>query len=106
MVAELCQCLGEAAFTAAWWEGQHLTLEDAVAEAHALLRHGNPPLGLTSREVEVLRLVAEGKTDREIAEALFVSRRTVSKHVEAILAKLEGDTRTAAASTAVRRGLA
>jgi DNA-binding NarL/FixJ family response regulator len=61
--------------------------------------------GLTLREVEVLRLVAEGRTDQEIADALFVARRTVTSHVSNILAKLDAETRAAAAVDAVRRGL-
>jgi DNA-binding NarL/FixJ family response regulator len=44
-----------------------------------------------------LRLVAEGLTDKEIADRLFISRRTVSKHVESILAKLGVESRRAAA---------
>ena len=45
-------------------------------------------LGLTPREREVLALIAEGRTDRQIAEALFISPRTVAMHVSSILAKL------------------
>ena len=62
-------------------------------------------LGLTRREQEVLCLVVEGCTDREIAERLFISRRTASKHVEAILAKLGVPSRRAAAAAARRQGL-
>jgi DNA-binding NarL/FixJ family response regulator len=53
----------------------------------------------------VLRLLAEGRTDREIADALSVSPRTVAKHVAAILAKLDAPSRAAAAAHAVRHGL-
>ena len=60
---------------------------------------------LTPRELEVLRLVATGETDRGIADVLYVSRRTVSNHVSSILAKLGVPTRTAAAAYAVRHGL-
>ncbi|MFI7697952.1 AAA family ATPase [Nonomuraea sp. NPDC049480] len=60
---------------------------------------------LTAREVEVLRLVAEGLTNREIAERLFIAQKTVSVHVSNILAKLEVSTRTQAAAEARRRGL-
>ena len=62
--------------------------------------------GLTRREREVLRLICQGNSDREIAEALFVSRATASKHVAAILAKLEAQSRTAAAARARELGLA
>ncbi|TMR10489.1 response regulator transcription factor, partial [Nonomuraea turkmeniaca] len=57
------------------------------------------------REAEVLRLVAEGLTNREIAERLFIAQKTVSVHVSNILAKLEVSTRTQAAAAARRRGL-
>ncbi|WP_327585258.1 helix-turn-helix transcriptional regulator [Nonomuraea sp. NBC_00507] len=61
--------------------------------------------GLTARELEVLRLVAEGLTNREIAERLFIAQKTVSVHVSNILGKLEVSTRTQAAAAARRRGL-
>ncbi len=63
------------------------------------------PGGLTPREIEVLRLVAEGKTDREIADALFISRNTVIRHVANILMKLDVNSRTAAASFALRNSI-
>jgi len=61
--------------------------------------------GLTAREVEVLRLVAEGLTNREIAERLFIAQKTVSVHVSNILGKLDASTRTQAATTARELGL-
>ena len=64
------------------------------------------PEALSPREIEVLRLIAEGRSDQEIAAALFVSRRTVGSHVGSILAKLGAPSRSAAAAYAVRRGLA
>jgi DNA-binding CsgD family transcriptional regulator len=63
------------------------------------------PAGLTPREFEVLRLVALGHSDREIADACFISRYTVTKHVANILAKLGVGSRTAAAALAHRDGL-
>jgi DNA-binding CsgD family transcriptional regulator len=60
---------------------------------------------LTARELEVLRLVAEGHSNGEIAERLFISRKTASVHVSNILAKLEVTTRGQAAAVAHRRGL-
>jgi DNA-binding CsgD family transcriptional regulator len=59
-------------------------------------------LGLSRREAEVLAHVAEGKTNPEIAAALFISRRTVKKHLEQIFEKLGVRTRTAAAALAHR----
>ncbi len=64
------------------------------------------PFGLTTREVEVLRLVAEGLTDPQIAERLFVSRHTVNTHLRAVYSKLGVNTRTAAARIAAEHGLA
>ncbi|HEY7262380.1 MAG TPA: AAA family ATPase [Trebonia sp.] len=62
-------------------------------------------LGLTSREFEVLRLVAAGQSNREIATALFISPKTASVHVSNILAKLDSATRTEAAARAHALGL-
>ncbi|HJT99879.1 MAG TPA: response regulator transcription factor, partial [Actinomycetes bacterium] len=61
--------------------------------------------GLTPRELEVLRLVAAGRSNGQIAEALFISRKTASVHVSNILAKLGVHTRTEAAAAAHRMGL-
>jgi non-specific serine/threonine protein kinase len=110
--------LGAERFAATWREGQALPIEAAVIEAgqvapsspvaaqpstdhhDAAARHG-----LTPREIEVLRLLVEGRPDREIAEALSISHHTVMRHVGHILAKLGAESRTAAASQAVRAGL-
>jgi len=60
---------------------------------------------LTPREMEVLHLLALGLTDREIAETLVISERTVHKHVENIRAKLGARTRTGVVAEARRRSL-
>jgi DNA-binding CsgD family transcriptional regulator len=60
------------------------------------------PAGLTARQTEVLRLVAAGLRNAEIAERIFVSRRTVDHHVSAILRKLEARTRGEAIAQATR----
>ncbi len=99
---------------AAWAAGRRLSLEEAIAEAMASVVQpapspvvlGNSPERLTPREVEVLRLLAAGKTDREIGETLFVSRRTAATHVARIFAKLGVGSRAAAAAWAVRHGIA
>lgn len=80
---------------AATTDGSGETADDPAA--------GTPPL--TTREREVLRLIADGRVDREIARALAVSPRTVTTHTASVLAKLGAPTRAAAAATAVRRGL-
>jgi predicted ATPase/DNA-binding CsgD family transcriptional regulator len=61
--------------------------------------------GLSPRELDVLRFVVAGRTDQAIADELFISRRTASKHVAAILAKLDAASRAEAAVRAVRDGL-
>jgi DNA-binding CsgD family transcriptional regulator len=106
--------LGRDRFDAAWEAGQRRTLADAVAEGLALVAAVTPPAaterdrigGLTPREVEVVRLLVEGKSDREIADLLFVSRHTAANHVGSILSKLGVGSRAAAAAWAVRHGLA
>ena len=74
-------------------------------------RAGQPPApaypgGLTGREVEVLRLISGGKTDREIGEELFIRVNTVGNHVSNILNKTNAANRAAAASYANQHGLA
>ena len=78
--------------------GQTLLLmtEEAIGVSPASLA----PLGLSRREAEVLRWVAEGKTNVEIGTILGVSHRTVGKHLERVFQKLNVETRTAAAAAA------
>jgi len=64
------------------------------------------PAGLTGREVEVLRLIAAGQSNRAIAQALFISPNTVLHHVSSIFAKLGVANRAEAAAYAIRGGLA
>ena len=61
--------------------------------------------GLTSREMEVLRLTAAGMRNKEIAAALSISQETVQGHLKKILRKLEVNDRTAAVTVAIRRGI-
>jgi DNA-binding CsgD family transcriptional regulator len=63
------------------------------------------PCGLTQREVEVLRLLAAGRSNHDIAKALFISANTVANHVRSILAKTTAANRTEAAAYALRHGL-
>jgi non-specific serine/threonine protein kinase len=98
-------------FAACWAAGRALATSQAVEEALATMpevpgaRTVGTDNGLTSRELEVLRLLAQGRTDREIAEALYVSLRTAHGHVGNILAKLGVNTRTAAVTTALAAGI-
>jgi ATP/maltotriose-dependent transcriptional regulator MalT len=117
-IASLRETLGPSAFASAWDAGHRLSAKQALAEATEMLdrlaTRTDAPVdaasahldhNLTPREVEVLRLVIEGLTDREIADSLFIARRTASKHVESILGKLGVSSRGAAAAAAVRLGL-
>jgi non-specific serine/threonine protein kinase len=108
--------LGSAAFTAAEATGRALSLEEAVAEAVAFAPTARQPAapaptsaaarhGLTAREVEVLRLLAQRRTDREIADELFISPKTAGFHVANILGKLGVANRREAAALAIREGL-
>ena len=86
-----------------------LQLDPAVAKRLMTLlqtaRREDPAAELTSRELEVLRLVGEGKANKEIAAELVISERTARTHVSSILGKLGLASRTQAALWAVREGL-
>jgi ATP/maltotriose-dependent transcriptional regulator MalT len=74
--------------------------------AAALLRRGRAPRPLlTDREVEVLRLVAAGNSNRDIAGALHLSEHTVARHMQNVLAKLGVSSRAAATSSALKQGI-
>jgi DNA-binding CsgD family transcriptional regulator len=75
------------------------------AAASSNARRSAGELGLTAREIDVLKLVADGRTNRQIAEELFISAKTAGVHVSNILGKLGVRTRTEAAATAHRRRL-
>jgi ATP/maltotriose-dependent transcriptional regulator MalT len=110
------QALGEHAFGEAWAAGRALPLIDAVREAAALSPapgHGAnaqtilaESYGLTARELEVLRLLPRGLTNREIGDRLFITERTAATHVQNIFGKLDIGSRSEAAAFAVERGLA
>jgi predicted ATPase/DNA-binding CsgD family transcriptional regulator len=111
LIANARTNLGGPAFVAAWEAGRHLSWKEILTEVDALTAdadgasQSDAPDGLTPRETEVLRLLAEGRSNRAIGDALSISERTVEVHVLHILAKLGLDSRTAAATWAVRRGL-
>ncbi len=105
--------LGEEAFEAAWAEGRAMSSEEAVA--YALERSETPqkeptsptsyPAGLSAREVEVLRLVAKGMTNSEVARELFVSSRTINWHLGSIYRKLGFNSRAEATRFAFEHNL-
>ena len=83
-------------------------LDRAAAIAHHYgftTRARRPEDVLTGREAEVLALLAEGRTNKEIAENLFISAKTASVHVSRIIAKMGASNRTEAVSVARRHGL-
>jgi DNA-binding CsgD family transcriptional regulator len=84
-----------------------LDLAQAIEERviAALRRRPSDAYGLSPREQEVLNILAQGRTDRDIAGRLFISERTVHVHVRRILAKLGVSSRTEAAGVAIRQGL-
>lgn len=94
-------------FDAARWIFQQLGAQpDLVRLASTLsTRHTGAPAGLSAREVQVLRLVAEGKTNRAIATELFISERTVERHVSNIFLKLDVSSRAAATAYAYQHQL-
>jgi DNA-binding NarL/FixJ family response regulator len=75
------------------------------AAGHRVMRRREGPSGLTAREVEVLRLLARGLSNKEIAQRLVISPKTVGTHVEHIYAKIDASTRAAASLFAVQHGL-
>jgi DNA-binding CsgD family transcriptional regulator len=79
--------------------------EDAAATPAADGDGAAERVGLTARELEVLRLVAAGQTNRAIGQALYISEKTVSVHISRILAKLDAGGRVEAAGLAHRLGL-
>ena len=110
LIAQSRAQLGTESFTAAWAEGRTLTLQQVVAEGEQPIALPGPiptpsptkfPFELTAREIQVLRLLAKGLTDPEIAEQLVLSKRTVHAHLRSIYSKLDVTTRSAATRAAI-----
>jgi ATP/maltotriose-dependent transcriptional regulator MalT len=101
------QDTAEMELDAARWVFQHLGAAPDLARVEGLSRKASPKpaVGLTAREVEVLRLIAAGKTNREIASALVISEHTVARHVQNIFAKLGVPSRAAATAFAFEHRL-
>ncbi len=101
--------LGEVAFAEAGAEGQDMTLDQAIAYAQTASDSDKPPTplpgDLTRREREVARLIAEGKSNREIADVLVIAERTVEGHVSNILSKLGFRSRSQISVWVVENGL-
>jgi two-component system, NarL family, response regulator LiaR len=93
------------ALKAAAAAGQVQLAPEAAARLMREVRDPESPEALTGRETEVLKLLARGKADKQIASELFIGERTVKSHVHSILAKLNVKSRTQAALYAVRVGL-
>jgi predicted ATPase/class 3 adenylate cyclase/DNA-binding CsgD family transcriptional regulator len=120
-IASVRTQLGEQAFDAAWAEGRTMTPEQALAVRGSMtmptMAQAEPstvphatkgatyPDGLTTREVEVLRLVAQGLTDAQVAEQLVISPRTVNWHLTSIYSKLGVSSRSAATRYAIEHTL-
>ncbi len=120
-IASLRTQLGEQAFDAAWAEGRTMTLEQALAAQGAVTMPPSAPAGpssvphapkactspdgLTAREGEVLRLVAQGLTNEQVAQRLVISPRTVDTHLTSIYSKLGVSSRSAATRYAVQHHL-
>jgi predicted ATPase/DNA-binding CsgD family transcriptional regulator len=111
--------LGEAAWEEAIAEGRAMRLKEAIeyalspeepsATTPARERPpvtSEPPAGLTLRELEVLKLVATGMTNVQVAETLFLSPRTVQRHLNSVYHKIGVTSRTAATRFALEHGLA
>ncbi|MEO5608689.1 MAG: response regulator transcription factor [Ornithinibacter sp.] len=82
--------------------------QSALAPAIAgrlIERVRTPSTSLSTRETEVLTLVADGLSNHQIAQRLFVSQATIKSHLVHIFTKLDADSRTAAVATAIQRGL-
>ncbi len=124
-VAAARAALGEEAFTLAWEEGRAMTPEQAVERLSRTVLTGHSPaqairnaraarhllpspsetLDLTEREEEVLRLVVQGLTDAQVADALVISPRTVNAHLRSIYSKLGITSRHAATLFALEHHL-
>jgi DNA-binding NarL/FixJ family response regulator len=112
LIGLACRALGdddtaEMEFDTARWVFRQLGAAPDVARVEALSRAvaTTVPGGLTGREIEVLRLVAEGKTNRAIAKALVISDHTVRRHLQNIFNKIGVSSRAGATAFAFQRDL-
>jgi ATP/maltotriose-dependent transcriptional regulator MalT len=111
LLGESCRTRGEeegavAAFGVAAREFERLGAALDMRKVRDSLHSATQPAGLTDREAEVLRLVATGLTNKEIASKLFLSDKTVARHLSNIFVKLGVSSRTAATAFAIESGIA
>ena len=121
-IAAACTRLGKQSFEAAWAEGRSMTPQAALSAQGRVVPPPQPiliesasthpaksgvtyPDGLTAREVEVLRFIAQGLTDAHIAEQLVISRRTVNTHLTSIYSKIQVSSRSGATRYAIEHHL-
>ncbi|NUR97609.1 MAG: response regulator transcription factor [Kribbellaceae bacterium] len=95
LVAQACHALGDV-------DAEQMELDGARNVFEQLGVHHDDGTGLTPRELEVLRMLATGATNRAIANELFLSERTVARHVSNIFAKLQVPSRSAATAWALQ----
>jgi DNA-binding CsgD family transcriptional regulator len=112
LIGRACRALGdedtaEMELDAARWAFRQLGAAPDLVRVEALSKKAVATAagGLTAREAQVLRLVAAGKTNREVAADLFLSEKTVARHVSNIFTKLGLSSRSAATAYAFRHGL-
>jgi ATP/maltotriose-dependent transcriptional regulator MalT len=112
LLGEVCHALGDTDGAVLEWDAARYTFDelgaiDELARVEARLSPAplSRPSGLTEREVEVLRLVARGYTNREIAAALVLSEHTVRRHLQNVFGRLGVSSRAAAAAFAVQHDL-
>jgi ATP/maltotriose-dependent transcriptional regulator MalT len=114
--------LGEQAFAVAWAQGRSMTLDQVLTAREPVTMSMSFPItqapspppekslptypdGLTAREVEVLRLVAQGLTNEQVAQQLVISPRTVNTHLTSIFSKIGASSRSAATRYAMEHHL-
>jgi len=109
MINGLREALGVDRFATAWEQGRCLSQQEAIEEALAVRAHPaeqRPDThGLTSRELEILRLLAAGHLNREVGERLFISPATVARHIANIYRKLGVDSRAKLTAYALQHDL-
>jgi DNA-binding NarL/FixJ family response regulator len=111
LIANACRAVGDEQsalmeMDAARWVFEHLGARFDLMQLDTSSARGSAPGGLTSREVEVLLLIAAGATNKHIASQLVISEHTVARHVQNMLQKLGCSSRASLAVFAVEHNLA